>query len=122
MLGGHPARCRGKQRQQFFDHVGELRLGNIVARDLTVVVSPAFGEVNVIGVGSLDSAEAIAGFAGDVDDVVQTLRDRPGHQHVIITGRRADPRLVEAANLVTEMTEVKHPFNEGQKGQRGIEW
>ena len=47
----------------------------------------------------------------DVDEVVATLRDRPGHQHVIITGRDADPRLVEAADLVTEMTKVKHPMD-----------
>ncbi len=57
-----------------------------------------------------------------VEEVVQTLVDRPGHQHVIITGRNADPRLVDAAQLVTEMTQVKHPFEQGQKGQRGIEW
>jgi len=58
----------------------------------------------------------------DVDDVVATLGDRPGVQHVVVTGRRADPRLLEAANLVTEMRCVKHPFQAGQKGQRGIEW
>jgi cob(I)alamin adenosyltransferase len=58
----------------------------------------------------------------DVDEVVDTLRSRPGHQHVIITGRDADPRLVEAADLVTEMTKVKHPMDAGQKGQQGIEW
>jgi cob(I)alamin adenosyltransferase len=58
----------------------------------------------------------------DVDEVVATLRDRPGHQHVVITGRDADPRLVEAADLVAEMTKVKHPMDAGQKGQRGIEW
>ncbi|MFC0865957.1 cob(I)yrinic acid a,c-diamide adenosyltransferase [Sphaerimonospora cavernae] len=58
----------------------------------------------------------------DVGDVVATLRDRPGHQHVVITGRDADPLLVEAADLVVEMTKVKHPMDAGQKGQRGIEW
>ncbi len=58
----------------------------------------------------------------DVDEVVETLRNRPGRQHVVITGRDADPRLVEAADLVTEMTKVKHPMDAGQKGQRGIEW
>ena len=58
----------------------------------------------------------------DVDDVVDTLVTRPGHQHVVITGRNAAPRLVEAADLVTEMTKVKHPMDAGQKGQRGIEW
>jgi cob(I)alamin adenosyltransferase len=57
-----------------------------------------------------------------VDDVVATLRDRPGHQHVVITGRDADPRLVEAADLVMQTTKVKHPMDVGQKGQRGIEW
>jgi cob(I)alamin adenosyltransferase len=58
----------------------------------------------------------------DVEEVVQTLRDRPGQQHVVITGRGADPRLVEAADLVMETTKVKHPMDAGQKGQRGIEW
>jgi cob(I)alamin adenosyltransferase len=58
----------------------------------------------------------------DVEDVVETLANRPGRQHVVITGRRADPRLVEVADLVTEMTKVKHPMDAGQKGQRGIEW
>jgi cob(I)alamin adenosyltransferase len=58
----------------------------------------------------------------DVDDVVHTLVNRPGHQHVVITGRRADPRLIDVADLVTEMTKIKHPMDSGQKGQKGIEW
>jgi len=58
----------------------------------------------------------------DVDEVVSVLAARPGHQHVVITGRDAAPRLIEAADLVTEMTKVKHPMDAGQKGQKGIEW
>jgi cob(I)alamin adenosyltransferase len=58
----------------------------------------------------------------DVDDVVAALRDRPGQQHIVITGRGADPRLIEAADLVVEMTKIKHPMDAGQKGQKGIEW
>ena len=58
----------------------------------------------------------------DPDDVVETLASRPGRQYVVVTGRRADPRIVEVADLVTEMTKVKHPMDAGQKGQRGIEW
>ncbi len=58
----------------------------------------------------------------DLDDVVTTLTERPGHQHVVITGRRADQRLIDIADLVTEMTKLKHPMDAGQKGQRGIEW
>lgn len=57
-----------------------------------------------------------------VDDVVEVLRGRPGRQHVIITGRDAPQQLLDAADLVTEMTKVKHPMDAGQKGQRGIEW
>ncbi|MFC4586076.1 cob(I)yrinic acid a,c-diamide adenosyltransferase [Sphaerisporangium corydalis] len=58
----------------------------------------------------------------DVEDVVAALAARPGSQHVVITGRDAHPRLLEAADLVTEMTKVRHPMDAGQKGQKGIEW
>lgn len=58
----------------------------------------------------------------DADDVAATLRARPGRQHVVVTGRRAAPQLVEVADLVTDMHKVKHPMDVGQKGQRGIEW
>jgi cob(I)alamin adenosyltransferase len=58
----------------------------------------------------------------DVADVVAALTARPGRQHVVITGRDAPADLVAAADLVTEMTKVKHPMDVGQKGQRGIEW
>ena len=58
----------------------------------------------------------------EVEEVIATLRDRPGQQHVVITGRDADPRLAQAADLVVEMRKVKHPMDAGQKGQRGIEW
>lgn len=58
----------------------------------------------------------------DVDDVVETLQSRPGYQHVVITGRDPDPRLVAVADVATEMTKLAHPFDHGQKGQKGIEW
>ena len=58
----------------------------------------------------------------DVEEVIAVLADRPGQQHVVITGRGVHPRLVETADLVTEMTKVKHPMDAGQKGQKGIEW
>ena len=58
----------------------------------------------------------------DLDEVLAVLAARPGRQHVVVTGRRAPAALVQAADLVTEMTKVKHPMDRGQKGQRGIEW
>jgi cob(I)alamin adenosyltransferase len=58
----------------------------------------------------------------DVDEVVETLLTRPGRQHVVITGRDAPPRLLDVADLVTEMTKIAHPMDAGRKGQRGLEW
>jgi len=58
----------------------------------------------------------------DVADILATLAARPGTQHVVITGRRAHPDLIAAADLVTEMTKVRHPMDAGRKGQAGIEW
>jgi len=58
----------------------------------------------------------------DVDEMLGVLKDRPGSQHVVITGRNAPEALVDAADLVTEMAKVKHPMDAGRKGQRGIEW
>ena len=58
----------------------------------------------------------------DVDEVIATLTARPGRQHVVITGRDAPAALMDAADLVTEMTKIKHPMDVGRKGQKGIEW
>ncbi|QMU78555.1 cob(I)yrinic acid a,c-diamide adenosyltransferase [Streptacidiphilus sp. PB12-B1b] len=58
----------------------------------------------------------------DTAEVLAVLRDRPGNQHVVITGRNAPQALLDEADLVTEMTKVKHPMDAGRKGQRGIEW
>ena len=55
-------------------------------------------------------------------EVLATLRDKPESLHILITGRDASPALMEMADLVTEMREVKHPFNTGTKAQKGIEF
>ncbi|MDO5757049.1 MAG: cob(I)yrinic acid a,c-diamide adenosyltransferase [Rhodobacterales bacterium] len=58
----------------------------------------------------------------DIDEVVEFLLHRkPGMTHVCLTGRNARPELIEAADLVTEMTLIKHPFRDGIKAQNGIE-
>jgi cob(I)alamin adenosyltransferase len=58
----------------------------------------------------------------DVTDVLAALAARPGTQHIVITGRRAHPDLIAAADLVTEMSKIRHPMDAGRKGQVGIEW
>lgn len=58
-----------------------------------------------------------------VDEVVAFLQaEKPRDTHVVITGRNASPALIEIAELVTEMTLVKHPFRDGVKAQLGIEF
>jgi cob(I)alamin adenosyltransferase len=57
-----------------------------------------------------------------IAEVVEVLRNRPPALHVVVTGRNAKPELVEAADLVTEMTQIKHPFRAGVKAQKGIEF
>lgn len=55
-------------------------------------------------------------------EVVAALKARAPGKHVVITGRGAPPELVELADLVTEMTEIKHPFKTGVKAQVGVEF
>src|SRR3954462_6939020 len=58
-----------------------------------------------------------------IDEVLTFLRDeKPADKHVVITGRNAHASLIEMADLVTEMTLVKHPFRQGVKGQKGVEF
>jgi cob(I)alamin adenosyltransferase len=59
----------------------------------------------------LDTAEIVAAFAA-----------RPPMKHVVVTGRNAKDELIELADLVTEMEQIKHPFRSGVKAQKGIEF
>ncbi len=58
----------------------------------------------------------------DVVDVLALLDDKPEAIHVILTGRNAPAALLEKADLVTEMKEIKHPFQEGMLAQKGFDY
>ena len=59
----------------------------------------------------------------DIKDVLETFRNKRDMLHVVVTGRNAKPELIEIADLVTEMTQVKHPFREQNvRAQKGIEF
>lgn len=58
----------------------------------------------------------------ELDDVVRLIKDKPPHVELILTGRYADSRLIEMADLVTEMVKVKHPYDRGIKARKGIEY
>src|SRR5690606_17349153 len=57
-----------------------------------------------------------------LEQVLEALRARPAHVHVLVTGRNAPPELCEIADLVTEMKSVKHPFERGQRARAGIDF
>ena len=58
----------------------------------------------------------------DEAEIVDTLKNRPGFQHIVVTGRDASPGLIEAADLVSEVVKIKHPMEQGIRAQQGIEW
>jgi len=58
----------------------------------------------------------------DVDEVIHLVRNKPEHVELILTGRYAPPEIIEVADLVTEMKEVKHPYTRGIPPRKGIEY
>ncbi len=57
-----------------------------------------------------------------LDEIIETLANKPEDLHIIVTGRNAKDELIEIADLVSEMTQIKHPFRSGVKAQKGIEF
>jgi cob(I)alamin adenosyltransferase len=58
----------------------------------------------------------------DLKEVLELMKDKPSHVELVLTGRHAPDQIIEAADLVTEMKEVKHPFNKGIPARKGIEY
>lgn len=87
------------------------------AKSLELMADPTFGLVILDELNIALRYEYL-----DLATVVAALRDRRPGLHVVVTGRNAKPDLIEAADLVTEMTLVKHHFAAGVKAQPGIEF
>jgi cob(I)alamin adenosyltransferase len=58
----------------------------------------------------------------EVSKVLELIKNKPKNVELILTGRYADPRLIDAADLVTEMVTVKHPYERGIKARGGIDY
>ena len=58
----------------------------------------------------------------DVKEVVNLIKEKPAGVHLVLTGRNAPEEILERADLVTEMREIKHPYQKGIKAQRGVEF
>jgi len=58
----------------------------------------------------------------ELDDVIKLVKQKPEQVELILTGRHADPKLIQMANLVTEMLMIKHPYAQGLQARKGIEY
>jgi cob(I)alamin adenosyltransferase len=65
---------------------------------------------------------AVAWNLVELDEVIRLISDKPRNVELILTGRKADTKLIQLADLVTEMLEIKHPYDEGIKARGGIEY
>ena len=102
-------------KSQDLEHSAQLaREGWIKARD-----SILSGEFFMVVLDEM-TYPLIFGWQG-LDEVIQTLKNRPKDVHVVITGRNCPPEIVELADTVTEMKMIKHAFEAGVPAQRGIE-
>lgn len=84
------------------------------------------GEYDLVILDELNNALAIQTFSIDdvlpLQEVVQLIDNRPSGMHLVITGRSAKDEIIAAADLVTEMKEVKHYYQDGVQAVKGIEF
>lgn len=104
----NPARVNTKEKEQAEAALATARKA-VMSGNYDLVV---LDEVNVAVCYNLIGQE----------EVIKLMKDKPPHVELILTGRYADNRLLEAADLVTEMVKVKHPFERGIKARKGIEY
>ena len=104
----NPAQIKPEEREQARQGLEAARRA-LASSDYDLVV---LDEINI----------AVAWKLIGVEEVLQLIEDKPQNMELILTGRHADQRLIERADLVTDMVEVKHPFHKGIKARRGIDY
>jgi cob(I)alamin adenosyltransferase len=103
-----PKKVKAEQKDQAAQALAAARK-DILSGDFDLVV---LDEINV----------AVAFKMISVEDVLQLIKDKPKKLDLILTGRKADARLVEAADLVTEMVKIKHPYDSGLPARQGLDY
>jgi len=104
----NPAQIKPEEREQARQGLEAARRA-LASSDYDLVV---LDEINI----------AVAWKLIGVEEVLQLIENKPQNMELILTGRHADQRLIERADLVTDMVEVKHPFHKGIKARRGIDY
>jgi len=78
------------------------------------------GEVDVLILDEINVALNLK--LVEIEEVLKLIKEKPEHMEIVLTGRSAPVEIVQAADLVTEMIEIKHPYNAGFKARKGIEY
>ena len=103
-----PANVKPEEREQARQALKEAQKAVLCGEYDLVVLD----EVNV----------AVAWKLVDLEEVIELIKKKPENVELVLTGRYADEKLIELADLVTEMTEVKHPYQKGITSRRGIDY
>ena len=99
------------------------REGDIVAANATWQHAAALLKNPDVDVVLLDEITYMLTYGYlDAEEVLSSLRERPAHQHVIVTGRNANEALITLADTVSEVQDTKHAFNSGIRVQKGIDY
>jgi len=93
----------------------QARLALAAAREATLI-----GNYDLIVLDEINIA--VAWKLIELDEVIKLISDKPPHVELILTGRQADTRLIELADLVTEMVKVKHPYDKGIRTRKGFDY
>ena len=113
---------------QSFGHEGFVDPQNVKAEEREQARQGLEAARDAIASGSFDLVVldevniAVAWKLLEVEDVLRLIDEKPQNVELILTGRHADQRLIERADLVTEMVEIKHPFEKGIKARRGFDY
>lgn len=78
------------------------------------------GDVDVLILDEINVAVSLKLI--EIEEVLELIKKKPEHMELVLTGRKAPVEIVQAADLVTEMIEIKHPYNSGFKARKGIEY
>lgn len=103
-----PNNVRPEERQQAEEALSAAREAMLSGKYDLVVLD----EVNV----------AVGWKLIDTGEVIKFIKDKPKHVELILTGRYADAKIIEMADLVTEMKKIKHPYDKGIPARKGIEY
>jgi len=111
-----------------FGHMGFIDPANIKPEEIEQAKQALAAAREAMLSGSYDLVVldevnlAVAWKLVELDEVVRLIGDKPQNVELILTGRKADTQLIKLADLVTEMLKIKHPYDEGVKARKGIDY